>query len=53
MAQTCATHAEVEVEPWVLPVGAGVGWAGADAAIGEAGRWGCAGTPPGILGECY
>jgi hypothetical protein len=51
--------AVVEVEPWVLPTGAGAEVGGkptatADAgAGGEAGRWGCDGTPSGTLKEHY
>jgi hypothetical protein len=51
--------AVVEVEPWVLPVGAGTEMgreptAGADVATaGEAGRWGHDGTPFGTSGEHY
>jgi hypothetical protein len=51
--------AVVEVEPWVLPAGAGTEVGGeptaaADvgvAAADEAGRWGRDGTPPGTLEE--
>jgi hypothetical protein len=50
----------VEVEPLVLPAGAVVGGepttttdVGANAAVGEAGKWGHGGTSFGISGEHY
>jgi hypothetical protein len=46
---------EVVVESWVLPASAGAEGSGEPtvAATGEAGRWGCVGTPPSIPGEHY
>ncbi len=63
MAQAGAALAEVEVEPWVLPAGAGAEVGGeptaaADASVdaavaGEVGRRSRGGTPSGTLGEHY
>jgi hypothetical protein len=64
VAQASTTLVVVEVEPWVLPVGAGteVGWepttavdagASAGATVDEAGKWGHDGTPSSISGEHY
>jgi hypothetical protein len=48
MAQAGAALAVVEVEPWVLPAGAGVELGGKPTtAADEAGRWGHGGTPSG------
>jgi hypothetical protein len=63
VAQAGATHAEVEVEPWMLPAGLGTKVGGkptasADASVdataaGEAGRWSHGGTPSGTSGEHF
>jgi hypothetical protein len=53
VAQAGAAQAEVEVELWVLPAGAGTEVGGkptTTADAGEAGRWGHDGTPYGTLG---
>jgi hypothetical protein len=60
--QAGTTLAVVEVEPWVLPAGAGVAVGeepiaaadvGVDAVAGEAGKWGHDATPSGTPGEHY
>jgi hypothetical protein len=52
--QAGASQAEVEVEPWVLPVvaGAEVGGVPTAAAV-EVGRWSRGGTPSGTSEEHY
>jgi hypothetical protein len=57
VTQAGATLVVLEVEPWVLPAGAGAEMGGeptvaTDAgATGEAGRWDYVATPPDISGE--
>jgi hypothetical protein len=56
VAQAGVAQAMVEVEPWVLPAGAGAEVGGkptATADTGEVGRWGHDDTLSGTLGEHY
>jgi hypothetical protein len=61
VVQIGISQGEVEVEPYVLPTGAGIevggeptaaADAGASAAVGV-GRWSCGGTPSGTSEEHY
>jgi hypothetical protein len=47
VAQAGVALAVVEVEPWVLPTGAGTELGEKPTAADEASRWGCGGTPSG------